>query len=135
LWLRLAIQGAAVIAVLFPIAAACSMAERKISAWIQGRPGPNRTVPPFLAGIPIIVLDLPIYRLDPQMEKDLSVGRRILQKDLPPNVHYVRFEADRVENDPTYFYDASHLNAKGRAWLSEKLADEITRTLAQSKSK
>lgn len=86
-------------------------------------------------GIPIIVLDLPIYRLDPQMEKDLSEGRRILQKDLPPNVHYVRFEADRVENDPTYFYDASHLNSKGRVWLSEKLAEEITRTLALSKNK
>lgn len=51
-WIRLTIQSLAVIAVLFPLAGACSMAERKVSAWIQGRPGPNRAVVPWLAWIP-----------------------------------------------------------------------------------
>ena len=46
------IRGLAVILVVFPIAAACSMAERKVCAWIQGRPGPNRALPPFLAWVP-----------------------------------------------------------------------------------
>jgi NADH-quinone oxidoreductase subunit H len=57
LLLRLLLQGAVVILVLFPLAAACSMAERKVSAWIQGRPGPNRTKPPlagFLAPLGLV---------------------------------------------------------------------------------
>ena len=45
-------KGVAVILVIFPIAAACSMAERKVCAWIQGRPGPNRAIPPFLTWVP-----------------------------------------------------------------------------------
>src|SRR3954468_2611971 len=47
-----------IIAVLFlavmPIVAYAVLAERKISAWIQDRVGPNRTAPPLLAKIPIV---------------------------------------------------------------------------------
>jgi NADH-quinone oxidoreductase subunit H len=46
------VKGIVVVLVIFPIAAACSMAERKVCAWIQGRPGPNRALPPMLAWIP-----------------------------------------------------------------------------------
>jgi NADH-quinone oxidoreductase subunit H len=48
------LKGLAVIAVIFPLAGACSMAERKVSAWIQGRPGPNRAIPPWFAAIPVV---------------------------------------------------------------------------------
>ncbi len=48
------IKGLAVIAVIFPIAGICSMAERKVSAWIQGRPGPNRAIPFWFAWVPVL---------------------------------------------------------------------------------
>jgi NADH-quinone oxidoreductase subunit H len=54
LWFRLLVQGLAVIGVVFPIAGFCSLAERKVSAWIQGRPGPNRAIPVFVAWVPVL---------------------------------------------------------------------------------
>ncbi len=48
------LKGLAVIMVIFPIGGACSMAERKVSAWIQGRPGPNRAIVPWVAWVPLI---------------------------------------------------------------------------------
>jgi NADH-quinone oxidoreductase subunit H len=48
------LKGLAVILVIFPIGGACSMAERKVSAWIQGRPGPNRAIVPWFGWIPIV---------------------------------------------------------------------------------
>jgi len=48
------IKGLCVIAVMFPIGGACSLVERKVSAWIQGRPGPNRALPFWFAWVPVI---------------------------------------------------------------------------------
>ena len=54
IWLQAAIKGLAVIFVIFPIAGVCSMAERKVAAWVQDRPGPNRAIVPWIAWIPVI---------------------------------------------------------------------------------
>ena len=54
LWIQITLKGLGAIAVIFPLAGACSMAERKVSAWIQGRPGPNRAIPFWIAWIPVI---------------------------------------------------------------------------------
>ena len=48
------LKGLAVIIVIFPIAGACSMAERKVSAWLQGRYGPNRVMVPWFAWVPFL---------------------------------------------------------------------------------
>jgi NADH-quinone oxidoreductase subunit H len=52
--LQMVIKGLAVIGVIFPIGGACSMAERKVSAWMQGRPGPNRAIPFWFAWVPVL---------------------------------------------------------------------------------
>ena len=48
------LKGLAVIRVIFPIAGICSMAERKVAAWVQDRPGPNRAIVPWVAWIPFL---------------------------------------------------------------------------------
>lgn len=53
-WVQATIKGLIAIGVLIPVAGACSMAERKVSAWIQGRPGPNRAIVPWVAWIPFV---------------------------------------------------------------------------------
>lgn len=50
--LQAVIKGLAVIGVMFPFGGACSLIERKVSAWMQGRPGPNRALPFWVAWIP-----------------------------------------------------------------------------------
>jgi len=51
---QLVLKGLAVICVVFPLAGAASLAERKVSAWMQGRPGPNRAIPFWFAWVPVI---------------------------------------------------------------------------------
>ena len=51
---QMLLKGLAVILVIFPLAGASSLAERKVSAWIQGRPGPNRAIPFWFAWVPVI---------------------------------------------------------------------------------
>jgi NADH-quinone oxidoreductase subunit H len=80
------LKGAAVIIVVFPLAAACSMAERKVCAWIQGRPGPNRALPPLLAWVPgiWILQRLGIFHL-------AADGAKFLFKEEPLPDHVHRF--------------------------------------------
>jgi NADH-quinone oxidoreductase subunit H len=80
------LKGLAVVFTLFPIAAACSMAERKVCAWIQGRPGPNRAVPPILAWIPGIWIPqrLGLFHLT-------ADGGKFLFKEEPLPDHVHRF--------------------------------------------
>src|SRR3954471_2878808 len=48
------LKGLAVIMVIFPLCGVSTLAERKVSAWIQGRPGPNRAIVPWAAWIPVL---------------------------------------------------------------------------------
>lgn len=64
-----------------------SLAERKISAWIQGRPGPNRTAIPFIAAIPLIGRFL--QRLG--IFQPLADGGKFLLKEEPLPGHVKKF--------------------------------------------
>jgi NADH-quinone oxidoreductase subunit H len=54
LLLQLLIKALLVVAVLMGGCMYSVLAERKVSAWIQGRTGPNRTAIPWIAAIPLI---------------------------------------------------------------------------------
>ena len=51
---QMLVKGLCVIGVMFPIGGACSLVERKVSAWMQGRPGPNRAIPIWFAWVPVV---------------------------------------------------------------------------------
>ncbi len=51
---QMVIKGLAVIGFIFPFGGACSLVERKISAWMQGRHGPNRAIPFWFAWMPVV---------------------------------------------------------------------------------
>ena len=53
-WYFTAARGLFVIIILMSIAAYSVLLERKASAWIQGRVGPNRTSHPVIAWIPFV---------------------------------------------------------------------------------
>ncbi|MFM1851243.1 MAG: NADH-quinone oxidoreductase subunit 8 [Verrucomicrobiota bacterium] len=81
------VKGLAVIAVIFPLAGACSLVERKVSAWIQGRPGPNRAIVPWVAWIPFVgkfLQRLGVFHL-------LADGLKFLFKEDPVPGHVNKF--------------------------------------------
>jgi len=65
------------------------MAERKISAWIQGRPGPNRTIPPFLRWIPVVA---PVLQKLGLFQLAADGGKFVFKEDpIPGHVNKVYF--------------------------------------------
>jgi NADH-quinone oxidoreductase subunit H len=83
------LKGLAVICVIFPIAGASSMAERKVSAWLQGRYGPNRVIVPWFAWMPFLgrgLQRLGVFNL-------LADGGKLLfkQDPLPGHVRKIYF--------------------------------------------
>ena len=81
------LKGLAVICVIFPIAGACSMAERKVSAWLQGRFGPNRVIVPWFEWVPFLgrgLQRLGVFNL-------LADGGKLLFKEDPLPGHVNKF--------------------------------------------
>jgi NADH-quinone oxidoreductase subunit H len=89
LWVQIVAKGLAVIAVVFPIAGACSLAERKVSAWIQGRPGPNRALPFWIAWVPVLA---PILQKLGIFHLAADGGKLLFKEDpVPGNVNKFYF--------------------------------------------
>jgi NADH-quinone oxidoreductase subunit H len=76
-----------VVIVLFTICAYAVLAERKVSAWIQGRVGPNRTVVPLIGSIPLLGRFL--QRLG--MFQPIADGAKFLFKEDPTPGHVRKF--------------------------------------------
>src|SRR5580698_8284846 len=77
------------IGVLHAIAAYAVLAERKISAWIQDRVGPNRAAPPFMKYIPVLGPALTRWG----MFQPLADGLKFMLKEdfTPAGVHMAYF--------------------------------------------
>src|SRR6516162_9171193 len=77
------------IGILHAIAAYAVLAERKISAWIQDRVGPNRVAPPFMKYIPILGPTLTRWG----MFQPLADGLKFMLKEdfTPAGVHKAYF--------------------------------------------
>jgi len=80
-------KGLLVICVLMGLCLYGSLAERKVSAWIQGRPGPNRTAIPWIAAIPFLGRFL--QRLG--IFQPLADGGKFLFKEEPVPGHVNKF--------------------------------------------
>jgi len=76
-----------VVGVMMGIAAYSVLAERKVSSWIQGRVGPNRTTLPFIGAIPI--LGPLMTRLG--LFQPVADGLKFLFKEEPVPGHVNRF--------------------------------------------
>ena len=76
------LKGLAVIMVIFPIAGICSMAERKVAAWVQDRPCPNRAIVPWVAWIPFLGKFLQRLGLFHVMADG---GKMLFKEDSTPN--------------------------------------------------
>lgn len=80
-------KGLAMILAVMSIAGYSVLAERKIAAWIQGRPGPNRTALPIIPAIPLIgpfLVRLGIFQ-------PLADGGKFLFKEEPVPGHVKKF--------------------------------------------
>lgn len=91
-WIDLLIRfglGLLVISLVMGVCMYSVLAERKVSAWIQGRVGPNRTSMPFIAAIPVI--GRIVTRLG--LVQPLADGGKFLFKEdvIPAHVNKVYF--------------------------------------------